>query len=270
VPRTRWGRAIAAVLLCAAIGSDPTAAFFLPLLVVRLWARPWRDSVWQVAGVLLGAAYQGIGVLRGAGATRVGHTLYDPVYAETSFRKGVLAHALASSHELSFIGIGSTADAEVLGVVMLALIAALGAWLARPQWLMAGICALFSLGFNSILVMQGGGADPRYITVPVLLMICAAVFLATPVPSGTPLRAAEWRAASLVPATVLCIAVGLNFVASYPGGSAKRGAAPSWSSQVHAGREACLHTDVHEAVLQNAPGGPNWTIDVPCSVLLGR
>lgn len=305
VPRSVWGRVLAGVMLCAAVGSDPMVAVFLPLLAVRLWARPWRDSLWQVAGVFFGVAYQAVGVLRGGMDTRVSTHRYAPIWAGTVYRKEILTHSLLSQHELSFIGLDSRAATEVLGLVMLLFIAALGAWFTRPQWLMAGICLLFSLGFNSALVMQGGGDDPRYSTVPVLLMIAAAVFLvvprkrraAEPAPgsatesvgadgpdgaegtdetalggpssgSRTGRRALSGKAA-LVPATVLCVVVGLNFVASYNGGTERRGVAVSWSSQIHAGYEACLQPGVHDAVLQTAPGGP-WKVDVPCSALLNN
>jgi hypothetical protein len=311
VPRAVWGRLVAAVLLCAAIGSDPMAVAFLPLLVVRLWARPWRESLWQTAGVLLGGAYQAVGILSGSMATRTGTTNYSPRVAETLYRKEILARSLVSPHELSFVGIVGMPKVEILGLAVLVVIGALGAWLARPRWLMAGVCLLFSFGFASACFMQGGGFDPRYCTAPVLLLIAAAAFLVVPptrraaepatdsmdsegpggtggiggrasgaVPSAADDasgyrsgfgRAAWWGKASLVPATVLCVVVGLNFVASYSGGSLKRGASASWSSQVHAGFEACMHDGVHDAILEIAPGGPRpWKVDVPCSALLGN
>lgn len=70
-----------------------------------------------------------------------------------------------------------------------------------------------------------------------------------------------------MPTVVLCVLVGLNFVAQYEGGSGARGSSASWSSQVHAGTEACLKAGTRDAELSTAPGG-HWKVDVPCRDLL--
>ncbi len=285
VPRTVWGRAVAALMLFAAIGSDPMTIAFLPLLAVRLWARPWRDSVWQVAGVLLGGAYQLGGYLHGGPDTRKLVSRYDLVYAHNIYVKEVVGHTLVSQHELSFIGIDSLGQSQIVGLVLLALCAALGAWLGRPQWFMAGVCFVCSYGFSAILVMQGGSDNPRYSVVPMLLLLATAAFLVVPrarpglesdTESDTESATAEsagpaagrsgrgW--APVVPTAVLCLVVGLNFLASYPGGSYSRAASPSWSSQVHAGYEACK-AGAKQAVLQTAPPIALWKVTVPCSAL---
>ena len=292
-PRTVGAKVVAALLLCAAIGSDPITVAFVPLLVVRLWALPWRESLWQVGGVLLGVAYQAVGFLQGDAAKRPQVPDYNLTYAETRYRGQVLAEAISSPHELSFIGLHSIRTAEVAGLVALIVIGALGAWLARPQWLMAGICIVFSVCFYFAVTSQGGLADQRYSVVPGLLLIAAAVFLVTPPAPRAAADAVEPDAADagaepggsghgghgsrsnratlgsrvfLVPTAVLCVVLGLNFVASYYGGIPTRGTSASWSSQVHAGTEACAHKGVTEAVLATAPGG-HWVVDVPCSAL---
>lgn len=280
-PRNVAARVVAALLLCAAIGSDPITVIFVPLLVVRLWALPWRESLVQTGGVLLGAAYQAAGFLHGDAAKRPQVPRYDLKYVETAYRKLVLANSFASQRELSYVGLHSIGSAEVVSLAALVVIGALGAWLARPRWLMAGVCIVFSVGFYFAVTMEGGQADPRYTVAPVLLLIAAAVFLVTPpAPRAVEPAAAEGSAGSggsgratwgvracMVPAAVLCIVVGLSFVASYYGGSPLRGTNASWSSQVHAGREACMHAGVHEAELTTAPGG-HWKVAVPCSALM--
>lgn len=297
-PRTVWGRVVAALVLAGAIGSDPITVAFVPLLAVRLWARPWRESRWQIGGVLVGAAYQAVGFLQGDAATRPMVPKYDLTFAETGYRHQVLATTFASSHELSFIGLAGKTKAECAGIAALIVIAALGAWLAKPKWWMAGVCLVFSVGFFFVVVMQGGMPNPRYCVVPVLLLIAAAVFLtapptrgaadsadlegtegsASPVPGaadaaasnrGGSGRIARWGRLSLFPAAVVCVVVGLNFAASYYGGSIMRSTSESWSSQIHAGTVACEQNGVSEAALAIAPGAPRvWRIDVPCSALL--
>jgi ABC-type multidrug transport system fused ATPase/permease subunit len=296
-PRTVWGRLAAAALLCAAIGSDPITVVFVPLLVLRLWALPWRESRWHVGGVLLGVAYQAVGFLQGDAATRPQVPHYILSLAWGGYRGQVLSTTFTSVHELSFLGLGSEKKAEYAGIAILIVIAALGALLARPQWLMAGISFIFSIGFYFVVAMQGGMNNPRYAVTPVLLLVATAVFLA-----AAPRRAADApdsegaqdtagtggaaspprnpvhatlstfvgsHRASLLPTAVLCIVVGLNLAASYQGGSPARGTSLPWNGQFHAAREACEQPGVSEARLAVAPGAPrNWSVEIPCSKLL--
>jgi hypothetical protein len=271
-PRTVWGRIAAALLLCGAIGSDPITVVFVPLLAVRLWALPWRESPWQLGGVLLGAAYQAVGFIKGDTAKRPQIPNYNPRIAETSYRHDIIAHTLASSHELSFIGLRTLMEAEFAGLGALIVIGALGAWLARPKWLMAGLCLVFSIAFHFMLVMQGGKPYTRYDVVPALLLISAAVFLAMPPTRSAADAASDNRRgfgrAALLPAAVLCVVLGLNFAASYEGGIPSRGTSAPWNSQVHAATEACKQSGVKQATLVIAPGAPwYWKVDVPCSAL---
>ena len=267
-PRTRVRKALAAVVIFAAVGSDPLALALLPLLALRLWSRPLRESVWQLGAVAVGAAFQGVGVVRGALATRPPVHDYSAPFALHGYVRYVTGTTLASTRELAHLGLRGPFAAELAGLLAVLAVACAALLLVnraanRP---LAVICAVFSLGFYCLVTMQGGAYTDRYAVVPLLLLITALAVLSSSVEPRRGTQGAAMR--TYLPLAALCVLVGANVAANYRGGSEPRATAPSWSSQVAAGRAACQVPGTREARLQVAPGG-GWHVTVPCSRLTG-
>jgi hypothetical protein len=252
-PRSRPRRMLAAAVLLCAVGSDPVSTLVLsPLLLARLWARPWRESAWQAAGVAAGVLYQVVSLLRGGLSSRSRPAeVFGPGEVAHWFADDVLGHAFISPAET-----GLASGTWVIGAALLLLFAVV-AWrvgLPRQQWLLAGVCAGYSVLLYFFLTIVGGARTDRYGVVPVLLMIAAAAVLCC--------CRAKW------PIVLLCVLMAANLAANYYGGSDSRAAVPGWSTEVRLGRDACRHPGTANAVLHTAPGGA-WEVVVPCSALLG-
>lgn len=252
-PQSRPRRILAATVLLCAMGSNPVGTLVLsPLLLARLWARPWRESAWQAGGVAAGLLYQAVSVLRGGLSSRGhGSVGFDPGLVSRWFADDVLGHALISPAETE-LAYGTWA----IGAALLVLFA-LVAWrvgLPRQQWLLAGVCASYSVVIYFILSIVGAARTDRYGVVAVLLMITAVAVLCC--------SRAKWLT------VLLCVLVAANLAANYYGGSQYRSAVPGWSREVRLGRDACRQPGTTSAVLHTAPGG-TWEVVVPCSALLG-
>ncbi|HXR72868.1 hypothetical protein [Actinocrinis sp.] len=277
-PRTRVRRALAAAVLFAAVGSDPLALAFLPLLAIRLWSRPLRESRWQLGGVAAGVLFQGIGVLRGSLDSRPPMHDYSAAFALHGYLRYVSGTTLVSSRELAHIGLSGALAVKLLGLLAVLTLAAAALLVNRAaNRPLAAICAAFSLGFFCLVTMQGGSYNDRYAVPPLLLLITALAVLSSPARLSSQAEAskpaepphdARWTAArACLPLAALCVLVGVNVAANYSGGSQGRTIGPSWSSQLAAGRAACRIPGTRNAHLQTAPVG--WIVKVPCSRLLG-
>lgn len=284
-PRTRVRQALSAVVLFAAVGSDPLALVFLPLLAIRLWSRPLRESLWQLGGVAAGVLFQGIGVLRGSLGSRPATHDYSAAFALHGYLRYVTGTTLVSSRELAHFGLSGATAAKVIGLLAVLTLAAAALLLVnrsanRP---LAAICTVFSLGFFCIVTMQGGSYNDRYAVPPLLLLITALAVLSSPAslsspanpssaaelsePAAAPGTARRAAVRAYLPLAALCVLVGANLAANYYGGSQGRTSGPSWSSQLAEGRAACRIPGARDANLQIAPVG--WKVTVPCSRLTG-
>lgn len=266
-PQTLARRALAAVVLFIAIGSDPLSLMFVPLLALRLWSRPVRESVWQLGGVAAGVLLQAIAMLRGSLASRPPMHDYSVPFALHGYIRYVLGTTLVSTRELRHVGLSRPIDAKALGIVLILLVAIAALLLVNRgvNGPLALICAVFSLGFFCITTMQGGSYNDRYAVPPILLLVTALAVLSSS-PAQRP-AAVRFQAIAYAPLIALCALIGANLAANYHGGSPDRTTHPSWSSQVAKGRAACRTGTVTSARLQTAPGG-GWFVTAPCSALL--
>jgi hypothetical protein len=270
-PRTRARRVLAALVLFLAIGSDPLALVFAPLLALRLWSRPLRESAWQLGGTAAGVLLQGGAILSGSLSSRPPVHDYSVPFALRGYWQYVSGRTLASTPELSHVGLSQPIGAQIAGAVAALLVAVAALLLNRSaDRLLAAVCAAFSLVFYSFAAMQAGAYADRYAVAPTLLLITALAVLSSanqrddrqPRPA-----AGRSRALAYAPLVALCAIVGTNLVANYYGGSLPRANRPSWSSQVAAGRAACRAGGVTSARLETAPND-GWFVTVPCSRLL--
>ena len=258
-PQAVGRRAVAAAVLFLAVSSDPIPTFFLtPILLARLWCRPWRESRWQVYGVAAGLVFQGLAMLHGGDDNpRKLTTDFSLGFAGNGYTKDVLGQALVSPKELAQLGLTSTWIAPTIGVVLLA-IALVGAGLLfSSRGLFAALCLGTSVVLSAFLVMSAGASLPRYAEAPVLLLITAFAVLADTNDFGR------------VPVTALCVLLALNLFANFPVGTDQlRAQFPSWFAQVKDGKHGCEHDAARSTVrVQTAPGS-GWAVKVPCSALV--
>lgn len=264
-PHTRGRRALAGVVLFAAVGSDPLALMFLPLLALRLWTRPVRESAWQIGGIAAGVVLQGIAVVRGSLATRPVTPHYSVPFALHGYVRFVFGTTLASSRELSHAGLSRPLDAKLIGILAVFAIAVAALLLSRrANWMLAALCALASVGFFCLTTMQGGSYNDRYAVPAVLLLLTGLAALCSS--PGQHVRIGNDRRLLNIPTVALCVLVFANLVANYHGGSAPRAGQPSWSSQLAAGKAECRRGGATSARLDTAPAG--WSVTVPCARLL--
>ena len=276
-PRIPVRRALVALMLFLAISTDPLTLMFLPLLALRLWSRPVRESVWQLGGVAGGVLLQGIEFLHGALATRPPTDDYSIPFALRGYVRYVSGTTLVSTRELSHLGLSQPIAAQVIGILAVLVIAVAALLLANRSTnrLLAAICMAFSLVFFSVTTMRGGFYSDRYSVPPALLLITTLAVLSSPADARSTAARTRSRMRTLprstllasTPLVALCVLVACNLAANYYGGSADRATAPSWSSQVAKGRAECRVAGTTTARLQTAPGG-GWFVTAPCSRLL--
>lgn len=274
-PRTRARRVLAGIVVFLAIGSDPLASMFAPLVALRLWSRPWRESAWQFGGVVAGVLLQGVAIIRGSLSTRPPTHDYSLPFALDGYARYVTGTTLASTRELGDIGLPRTIEAQVIGILAVLVIAVAALlWNRAANRLLALVCAAFSLLFFCLTTMQDGFYAARYAVPPALLLLTALAVLCAPTRAAsghvgeTAKRwvTARWAMRTSVPLAVLCVLIGANLAANYYGGSKAREISPSWSSQVDRARAGCRVPGTMSARLQTAPGG-GWSVTAPCSRL---
>jgi hypothetical protein len=254
-PQAVGRRALAAVVLFVAFASDPVSTIFLsPILAVRLWCRPWRESRWQVYGLAAGLAFQLAAILHGGGGPRKLTTNYSLTFAARVYQRDILANALVSHTELNHFGFTSTGLAQAIGVVLLVACVVGAVLLFKTRGLFVAVCLVSSIWLFALSVMSSGYSLPRYDTAPILLLITAFAVLV----DGQRL----WRIA----AAALCVLLAANLHANFPVGTDQlRANSPSWFAQVKVGKHACKQDPALRAfTVQTAPGG-GWVVVVPCT-----
>ena len=257
-PQAVGRRALAAVVLFVAVASDPVSTFFLsPLLAVRLWSRPWKESRWQVYGMAAGLVFQLAAILHGGGGPRKLTPEYSLTYTARSYAHDILGNALVSRTELTEVGFTSQHLADAIGVALL-VVAIIGAVLLRSRrGLFVGVTLFSSVALFTLSVVASGYSLPRYDTAPILLLITAFAAL---------VDAPRFSRRFL---TAFCVLLAVNVFANYPiGADQYRSQSPSWIAQVKDGKHACKENPaIGSVTVQTAPGG-GWVVDVPCSSLL--
>lgn len=259
-PQAVGRRALAGAVLFLAAASDPVSTLFLsPILLARLWCRPWRESRWQVYGLGLGLALQAVAVLRGALGTRKLTTRYSLTFVDHSYLRDVLGRSVFSRTELTHVGLGTAWIAPTLSLVALVLALVAARVLAKPRWLFVTLCLGASVELFALLVMTAGFSLQRYDAVPILLLITALAALVDADGFGR------------LPAIVLCVLLAGNLAANYViGTNQARAQTQGWFAQVKDGKHACAHDRTLPSVtFETAPGG-GWHVTVPCTALVTR
>ena len=282
LPGTRAGKVLSPLVMATVSWTAVLSMVFAPLIVARLvvdrsknaWALAilWASGVWlQISETVLG---------------RSNHLSYGNnslVFVVENYVTRVAPRALFGERSLGGPGVNYTGDSTTpLHITSVAGHQALivGAWVVvlvivvlaltrftDPNWTLAGVAALFSVGiFLEELLINTSVVQSRYVVAPAMLLYTALVALMRPrVPEGAASAALSARApvrtmVRWLPAAgfavLLLVAITLNFRVTNG-----RTTSPAWTSVVATAHGACAlphvtgYTFVHEW----------WYVTIPCS-----
>jgi hypothetical protein len=305
IPGTRAGKILSPLVMATVSWTAVLSIIFAPLIVARLivdrsknaWALAilWASGAWlQISETVLGTSTHSYNQSNG---------LYFMV---KNYVVRVLPRALFGERSLGGPGANYTGgasplhvtsaaghDALIVGawVIVLAVIALAASRFTEPNWTLAGVAAVFSVGiFFEELFINTDVVQPRYVVAPALLIYTALVALMRPRLSAYPMAKTavvsgpqtadisrggdppyppQWekgtapaRAAAVrwLPvaglAVLLAVAVTLNFRVTNG-----RTTSPAWTSVVATASSDCTmpgvsgYTFVHEW----------WFVTIPCS-----
>jgi hypothetical protein len=283
IPGTRAGRVLSPVIMATVSWTAALSIVFAPLILARLlvdrsknaWclAVLWAGGVWlQFSETVLGRGH---------------HNQYGyngPFFVIQNYVLRVAPRALFGERSLGGPGAdyrGYLAPLHVLSAaghnaliiaawLVIAAVVALAAFrLTDPNWTLAGVAALFSIGvFVEEQLINISVVQPRYLVAPAMLLYTALVAMLRPRearpreigPVLQPvLQPVRWLPVRWLPvagfAVLLLIAVTLNFRVTNG-----RTTSPAWTSVVASATRACAtpgitaYTFVHEW----------WWVTVPC------
>jgi hypothetical protein len=282
LPGTRAGKVLSPLVMATVSWTAVLSMVFAPLIVARLvvdrsknaWALAilWASGVWlQISETVLG---------------RSNHLSYGNnslVFVVENYVTRVAPRALFGERSLGGPGVNYTGDsatplhitsaaghqALIVGawVVVLVIVVLALTRFTDPNWTLAGVAALFSVGiFLEELLINTSVVQSRYVIAPAMLLYTALVALMRPrVPEGAASAALSARAPVRIMlrwlpaagfAVLLLVAITLNFRVTNG-----RTTSPAWTSVVATAHGACAlphvtgYTFVHEW----------WYVTIPCS-----
>jgi hypothetical protein len=274
IPGTRAGRILSPLIMATVSWTAILSIVFAPLIVARLvvdrsksaWclALLWASGVWlQVSETALGRSHHneyGSNSLLYVLKNYVTRVAPRALFGERSTGgpgvdyRGDTSTPLHITNPAAHDVLVTSAWAVVLVVIVLAAIR-----FTEPNWTLAGVAALFSVGiFTEEMLINTPVAQPRYMIAPALLLYTALVALMRPRSAEvvTPaLRGVRWLPVAGL-AVLLVVAVTLNFRVTNG-----RTTSPAWTSVVAKAHGACAlphvtaYTFVHEW----------WFVTIPCS-----
>ena len=274
IPGTRAGRILAPLVMATVSWTAVLSVVFFPLIIARLivdrsksaWALAilWASGVWlQLSETVLGRSHHdmyGFNGLPFVVKNYITRVVPRALFGERSLGgagvdyRGEVAVPLHVTSVAGHDALIVCAWAVVLLIVVLAAIK-----FTDPNWTLAGVAALFSVGiFVDELLINTAIVQPRYVIAPALLLYTALVALMRPrLKEGmTPVRAAVRWAPAAGFAVLLLVAVTLNFRVTNG-----RTTSPAWTSVVATAHSDCAmpgvsaYTFVHEW----------WFVTIPCS-----
>ena len=271
-PGTRAGKILSPLVMASVSWTAVLSVVFFPLVVARLVAdrskNAWCLAVAWASGVWLQLSETVLGESR--------HDQYgenSPWFIAKSYAARMEPRALFGERSLGGPGTnerGSAVplhvlnagahDALIIGawLVIALLVALAAARFTDPNWTLAGVAALFSLGIAvDEMLVNLPVVQPRYVVAPAMLLYTALVALMRPrLPDGTT-RArtvVRWLPAAGF-AVLLLVAVTLNFRVTNG-----RSTSPAWTRVVATARRDCA-----------APGSTAyryahewWYVKIPC------
>lgn len=255
-PQTAWGAALGGLFLLATGLSTPGVWFFMPVALLRAaTARNEKDAI-LVGSFVLGAVIQ-LSVMLGQ---EQGESLWTShiwtAYLQRVVDGGLLGQRLGGNlwEELGWNFLGPF-------VVVVAWGLAWGIWRAAPgpRWF-AVIAVVASLAIFVISVYQrevglnvfwsegdSGGTSSRYVFVPALLLISAAVVLVDGALRSRGRAGFSWPVAATL--AVILVAVASSY--DMRGGGFRE--APYWEDALRQAAEECQETGAEVAGIPTSP-----------------
>jgi hypothetical protein len=274
IPGTRAGKIISPLVMATVSWTAVLSIVFAPLIIARLlvdrsknaWclAILWASGVWlQMSETVLGESHHdeyGQNSLFFVLKNYVDRAVPRALFGERSLGGPGANYTGNSATPLHITNVAAH-DALIAGawVVVLVLVALAAARFTDPNWTLAGVAALFSIGiFFEEMYINTSVVQPRYLVAPAMLLYTALVALMRPRQREGATRA--WTAVRWLPAAgfavLLVVAVTLNFRVTNG-----RTTSPAWTSVVANASNACktpgvsAYTFVHEW----------WFVTIPCS-----
>lgn len=271
-PVSRFGRGVLVAFVAICAVSTFLAVLFVPLCMVRLWARRDRLSAAVLGGFLFGAAVQVAGLVSGVSSRGdISHPRWNPVWAMRSYLTWGLPYGfmgqtggsqarVTPENPAVFLGDG-TGPLYWVGVAVawLLVLAVLAVALARwtsPRWLFAAVAGLHAVGMFCVLVMVQGELVLRYVFAPSLILVAALVALLVP---RSDLPVARAVAPLVVLGLVLALSAVVNRQVDYS-------IALPWDAQVRQARAFCAGRPGATVKIRTGHSGP-WAVSVPCARL---
>jgi hypothetical protein len=273
IPGTRAGKILSPVVMATVSWTAVLSVFVLPLILARLIVdrskNTWALVIVWATGVLLQFSQTIIG--------KGHHNEYGDnglFWVLRHYMTRVIPRALFGERSLGGAGVnyrGYSAplhvinhhahDALIAGawLIVLLVIAIAATRFTDPNWTLAGVAAVFSVGiFIEEMLINMAVVQSRYVIAPALLLLTALVALLRPrqVPAATRVSTAvRWLPVAGL-AVLLAVAVTLNFRVTNG-----RTTSPAWTSVVASATSACAstphitaYTFVHEW----------WWVTIPC------
>ena len=264
VPGSRAGTVTAVTAVGLIAVSTLLAAVFLPLALVRLWARRDRGALVMSGLMVLGAALH-------LAALALGLTVRPPATATpipavaSGYAGWAVPHEILGYRWLDPPPVTSGIAAspihhwyQPVAVLVAWLIAALALGSAlsrvtRPLWTVA-VPAAFLSAVLLVVEIASSGVQERYAIAPGLLLVAALVAVLQPGAGRTGLTPLTCN--GLVLAVVLCV--------NYRGDS-WRTLGPSWRDRLAVAVTRCrTHPAQSRVDVPTSPGALGWRVEVPC------
>jgi hypothetical protein len=268
-------RPVARLVLVGVVALSAVSTFlvvvFIPLALVRLYARRDRISAAVLGLLVAGASLQVAGLALGLTDRNFVVPRYEPVWALKSYVVWAVPQSMLGWR---FTGnaIGGHLQVRYVALVLLswALVAAVVvvAWrkLTRPAWLLAALAAAHSVALCSMTIMSNGDVTQRYLLPVEMLMFAALTALLLPsdrLASDRPRR----RARALAPLAALAVLVLVIGAFNYRWDDTYRHRAPYWTAQIDRAAAACQEPGAREVVVRSGPAPWYSLVTVPCHVL---
>ncbi|WP_203914202.1 hypothetical protein [Rhizocola hellebori] len=261
VPNSRSGRITLLVVVALSAVSTFLVVVFIPLALLRLYARRDRVSAMLLGFLLAGAALQVAGLALGLTNRAFALPRYDPIWALSSFVTWALPQ--------SVLGYRAERHAEGLAQVLLIIVpwlivaAAIAvAWrrLTRPAWLLAAVAGGHAVALACMTIMANGGLTQRYLLPVEMLVFSAIVALLLP-SARLPLTRAYAPLAAFTALVLVVSAFNYRWTDTY------RADSPYWTDQVKLGVQSCRDSERREVTLRSGPKPWYSLVVVPCHLL---
>jgi hypothetical protein len=247
------------------------AAWFLfPVAALRALAARGRADMALLGAFALGLAAQLPVQLFNSQAAPAASWSSDVfgAFVQRVVGSGILGQALAGE---AWSRVGWPLFGPLLAVFVISLVYAIPRVDSRVRWVVLLACGTSLVLFVASAYVRGVGAlllwppgeapqlAPRYVIVPGLLLVSAAVVLV----DAWSRRSARPRLSAPVLATL--VVMGVAIATSFSIGSARLRTSSSWSGALAVAAHTCRNTSARVEPIQIAPVG--WFVTLPCGTI---